>query len=355
MRLLSLLNEVNCRSPRRPTLGALLIMLCCTGHITSSTAAKPDESQSGASTIVVQAATKVAPMLPAPSVVDRAIDDVRALTTAEMNGRGTATDGGRLAREHVKKRFAAIGLAPLGEDYLQRFSFTLRNGKKFEDAANVLGMIRGREAPDRWLVISAHYDHLGVVEGKVYLGADDNASGVGAMLAIATHFKQHPPRHSILFASFDAEELGIRGAREFVEKPPVPLERIAAVLNLDMVSANANNEIYMAGTHHRPWLRPFIEEAAQRSTVKVLYGHDAPPIGGNGLQDWTMSSDHGPFHLKGIPFVYFGVEDHPNYHQPTDTFANFNRDFFARAVPLFIDVAGVMDRELWEIAKKAGR
>lgn len=294
-------------------------------------------------------------ILPAPAGIERAIEDVRALTTPEMSGRETGSPGGLLAREHVRSRFRAIGLAPLGEDYLQRFRFTLRDGQRFEDAANVIGMIRGRESPDRWLVISAHYDHLGKVKGEVYPGADDNASGVGALLAIAAHFRQHPPRHSILFASFDAEEQGIRGARAFVEQPPVPLARMAAILNLDMVSANPRNEIYMAGTYHRPWLKPLIEESASRSKVKVLFGHDAPPIGGNGLQDWTMSSDHGPFHLKGIPFVYFGVEDHPDYHRPTDTFARFNREFYGRVLPLFIDVAGVLDRELSHIAKQSGR
>lgn len=287
------------------------------------------------------------------------IADVEALTTPAMAGRGTGSAGGKLARAYVVKRFGELGLAPLGNSstnsaFIHPFSFTLRNGKKYDDAANVIGMLRGTVEPDRWLVVSAHYDHLGEVGGKVYPGADDNASGVAALFALAAHFKANPPRHSILFVSFDAEEIAIRGAREFVEKPPLPLEKIAAVLNLDMVSASANNEIYMAGTHHRPWLKPYIDEAAARSKVKVLFGHDQPPTMSK-LQDWTVSSDHGPFHLKGIPFVYFGVEDHPHYHQPTDTFANFNRAFFLRAVPLFIDVATVLDRELFEIAKQARR
>ncbi len=285
---------------------------------------------------------------------DKVIADVAALTTADMAGRATGTPGGRLARAYVVKRFSEIGLTSVGKDFVHPFSFTLRNGKQYDDAANVIGVLRGSAAPERWLVISAHYDHLGVVDGKVYPGADDNASGVAALLAIATHFKANPPKHSLLFVSFDAEEIALRGARDFVDRPPMPLERIAAVFNLDMVSANIRNEIYMAGTYHRPWLKPYIEEAAGRATVKVLYGHDQPPTLSK-LQDWTVSSDHGPLHLKGIPFVYFGVEDHPHYHQPTDTFANFNREFFLRVVPLFVDVASVLDRELAEIAKQAGR
>jgi Zn-dependent M28 family amino/carboxypeptidase len=284
----------------------------------------------------------------------RLISDVQALTTPEMAGRATGSPGGKLARAYVAKRFSEIGLTPLGKDFVHPFSFTLRNGKKYDDAANVIGALRGTADPERWLVVSAHYDHLGEVNGQVYPGADDNASGVAAILAVAAHFKAHPPKHSVMFVSFDAEELGLRGAREFTDKPPVPLEKIAAVMNLDMLSASATNEIYMAGTHHRSWLKPYIDEAAMRAKVKVLFGHDQPATMSK-LQDWTISSDHGPLHMKGIPFVYFGVEDHPAYHQPTDTFANFNRAFFTRVAPLFVDVATVLDRELSEIAKKAGR
>ena len=284
----------------------------------------------------------------------RLVEDVRALTTPEMAGRSTGSPGGKLARAYVAKRFGEIGLTPIGKDFVHPFTFTLRNGKKYDDAANVIGSIRGTADPERWLIISAHYDHVGEVDGKVHPGADDNASGVSAILAIAAHFKANPPKHSVLFVSFDSEEIALRGARAFVDQPPIPLKQIVAIFNLDMVSANIRNEIYMAGTHHRPWLKPLIEEAAGRSKVKVLYGHDQPPTISK-LQDWTISSDHGPFHTSGIPFVYFGVEDHPNYHQPTDTFANFNREFFVRVVPLFVDVATVMDRELAEIAKKSGR
>lgn len=283
------------------------------------------------------------------------LGDLAALTTPEMAGRATGTDGGRRARAFLAQRFTDLGLEPLGASFDHPFSFKLRDGRAFPDAANVLGAVRGTRDPDRWLVISAHYDHLGTVDGEVYPGADDNASGVAAVLALAAHFKAHPPAHSILFACFDAEELSLQGARTFLARPPVPVARIAAILNLDMVSAGHRNEIYLAGTHHRPWLRPLVEPAVRRAAVTVLFGHDAPPSSGNKLEDWTFSSDHGPFHLAGIPFLYFGVEDHPDYHRPTDTFARVNRGFFTRVLPLFVDVATVLDRELAAIARAADR
>src|SRR5690606_18370697 len=100
---------------------------------------------------------------------------------------------------------------------------------------NVLGWIKGTENPDSFIVISAHYDHEGVKKGIIYNGADDNASGVSALFSFAEYFKSNPPKHSVILAAFDAEELGLRGSKYFVENPIVPLEKIRLNINLDMV------------------------------------------------------------------------------------------------------------------------
>ena len=110
-------------------------------------------------------------------------------------------------------------------------------------------------------VVSAHYDHLGIRDGVVYPGADDNASGVAVILEVAAYCQKNPFRRSIVFAAFDAEEGGLQGARVFVATPPVPKERIALNVNLDMVSRSDKREIFIAGTYHTPAL----EGAARRS------------------------------------------------------------------------------------------
>jgi Zn-dependent M28 family amino/carboxypeptidase len=195
-------------------------------------------------------------------------------------------------------------------------------------------------------VVSAHYDHLGVVNGARYPGADDNASGVAALLAVARYVHAHPLAHRVVFAAFDAEELGLEGAKAFVRAPPVPIASIALDVNFDMVSRNDRNEIYAAGTFQNPSLRPIVENVQQRSPVSIRFGHDRPGTRGNDSDDWTLQSDHGVFHQAGVPFIYFGVEDHPDYHKPTDTADKINPKFFGDVVEMLVDFVVTADQRL---------
>ena len=125
-------------------------------------------------------------------------------------------------------------------------------------------------------VVSAHYDHLGIRDGVIYPGADDNASGVAVLLELAAYCRKNPFRRSIVFAAFDAEEGGLNGARAFVASPPIAKDRIALNVNLDMVSRSDKREIYIAGTFHTPDLKAPLEKVAKTARVKVLFGHDRP-------------------------------------------------------------------------------
>jgi Zn-dependent M28 family amino/carboxypeptidase len=196
------------------------------------------------------------------------------------------------------------------------------------------------------IVISAHYDHLGVRDGAVYPGADDNASGVAVILELARRCRPSTWTHDVVFAAFDAEEQGLQGAKAFVASPPIPKERIALNVNLDMVSRSAKREIYIAGAYHRPALRTVLEPVAKRSNVTVLFGHDKPGARGGAQDDWTTQSDHGAFHAAGIPFVYFGVEDHPDYHKPTDTADKIDMVFLGRVAATIHDAVTALDRAL---------
>jgi hypothetical protein len=296
--------------------------------------------------------------------VDAAVllDDVRALSSTDFEGRRTGTPGSFKAQAYLQARLRDIGVAPFGRRYAQPFSFTHRSfhglfskdepfSTAYPDATNIIGVIPGTKAPERYLVVSAHYDHLGIVDGRLYPGADDNASGVAAMLAIAAWFKAHPPLHSVVFAAFDAEELGLRGSHAFLDALPFDRDRLAVNLNMDMLAHNDSNQIFVAGTFHYPFLKPWLEQAAARSTVQVFLGHDRSQLIAGAVEDWTDSSDHGPFHAAGIPFLYFGVADHPDYHQPGDTFDHINQAFFIRVANLVVDTAVVLDRHLDELKK----
>ena len=208
------------------------------------------------------------------------------------------------------------------------------------------GCASGKDITLPMFVVSAHYDHLGVRDGVVYPGADDNASGVAVILEVAAYCQKNPFRRSIVFAAFDAEEGGLQGARVFVAKPPMPKDRIALNVNLDMVSRSDKREIFVAGTYHTPTLKAPLEEVAKRAPIKVLFGHDRPKAMAGGVDDWTNQSDHGPFHAAKIPFVYFGVEDHADYHKPTDTADKINRGFFVDVAETILDAILHLDSKM---------
>jgi hypothetical protein len=270
---------------------------------------------------------------PAPESGLPVLDSTRLVSTVfrlahdSMGGRAAMTPENAKARAWLEGEFRRIGLEPVGAGHLHPFASPRRNGADTVRGVNILGLVRGTRDPAKVIVVSAHYDHVGTRNGQVHNGADDNASGTSAVLAIAAHFKAHPPRHTILFALWDAEEMGLVGARAFVAAPPVARERLVANVNLDMVSRSDRDELYAAGASRYPQMRPVLDALIPASAVTLRLGHDS----GGGPDDWTSQSDHGAFHAAGIPFVYFGVEDHPDYHKPTDDPERIHPGFYHRA------------------------
>ena len=325
------LNQVNFNRAKRFL--ALLALAACVAWQGAAQSSRPDGAAA-----------------PRSDVLDAAqlLADARTLSSDEMEGREAGRAGGARARAYVEKRFKEAGLKPFGASYLQPFKFSHRREAGLRDGANVVGYVGGTAQPDRYLVVSAHYDHVGVRDGEIFNGADDNASGVAGLLAMAARFARRPPKHSIIFVAFDAEETGMNGSRTFVAEPPVDLKRIALNVNLDMIGRNDKGELYAAGANLYPHLRPLVGRAAARARVKLLQGHDDPKLGPN---DWTFQSDHGAFHRAGVPFLYFGVEDHRDYHRPTDDFENLSPDFFVRAAETVLAAVELLDAELPERPK----
>jgi Zn-dependent M28 family amino/carboxypeptidase len=239
----------------------------------------------------------------------RMLSDVAVLAHDSMEGRAPGTPGSLRARAFLERALAEGGVRPPAGGFARAFEWARGNG------VNFVGTVPGRAGAAEVIVLTAHYDHVGVRAGQVYNGADDNASGVAAVLEITRRIAREPLAHDLVIALFDAEEVGSQGARAFVAAPPVPLERVALNVNLDMVS-RTDGLLWAAGSFHTPALRPVLERVASRSPVELRLGHDRP--GAPEGDDWTTQSDHVAFHELGIPFVYFGVEDHADYHRPTD-------------------------------------
>ncbi len=275
----------------------------------------------------------------------RLMEVVTMLSDPKFEGRAAGSPGGLAARAWLLERMKSIGLQPVSGSYVFPFTFTrMRVSGRVDGAgANVVGQCLGRDTKAPVFVVSSHYDHLGVRDGVVYPGADDNASGVAVMLAIAEHCQRTPFLRTVVFAAFDAEEAGLQGAKSFLIAPPFPKERISLNVNLDMVSRNDKREIFIAGTHPWPLLKAPLELVAKRAPITVLFGHDKPAAIAGGVEDWTNQSDHGPFNSAKIPFVYFGVEDHADYHQPTDMADKINRGFFVDVAETVLDAVLQLD------------
>ncbi len=256
----------------------------------------------------------------APAVLRDVVEDLAHDSTA---GRAAASPELEKAARYVAEHFSHSGLVAGGTDgFLQRFRFNLG------ETVNTIGWVRGSDPrlAEEYLVYSAHLDHLGVRHGSggdsIYNGADDNASGVAALMALATAFgamSPAPPR-TIVFIAFSGEESGLLGSRYFTDHATYPLERTVAVLNLDMVGRNVTtnvpdprNSVAAVGK-----ARSFLGSVADR----VAEAH--PEVGIRVLDDpWPEESlfarsDHVHFVRNDIPALFFTTGLHEDYHRTSD-------------------------------------
>jgi hypothetical protein len=239
---------------------------------------------------------------------------VKDLSSPEFGGRSGA--GGEKAAAYLVNRFRSLKLEPLFEgDFLQAIP-----GKEPGTVIghNVGARLRGSDPvlKDQCVMLAAHYDHLGVRNGRLYPGADDNASGVAMMLEVARTIVQSPerPRRGLIFIGFDLEEAGLWGSRYFVAHSPVPLERVSLFITADMIARSlagvCDSHVFVLGSEHAPGLRPWIEEAAGGRSLSVdLMGSDILVLN---------RSDYGPFRSRGIPFLFFTTGESPCYHTTND-------------------------------------
>jgi Zn-dependent M28 family amino/carboxypeptidase len=164
------------------------------------------------------------------------------------------------------------------------------------------------------------------------------------MTGIARALRPRKLRSTVVFIAFDGEEQGLKGAAHFVAKPPIDLKRIRLMINLDMVSRNDASTIFASGTSYHPELKEIVTRAAQGRTLKVKFGHDRPSKEAGAEANWTQQSDQGPFHTAGVRTLYYGVEDHADYHKPTDTADRIPRAFFAEVAELVLQTLIEADR-----------
>lgn len=255
---------------------------------------------------------------------------VEYLADDMTQGRATGTSGKELAEHWIVEQFRSIGLVPWNWTYTQSFSY-----QDSIPVRNVVGLLPGTSATDEYIVIGAHYDHLGMLGHTIYPGADDNASGVAAMLSVARVFAAmradgRGPRKNLLFVAFDGKELDMAGSRYFVRHLPIPKEKITAMVNLDMLGTDLvpprkNPEyLFAIGEESLPasyqgYLAYACSRAFQRLDLDLtFYGSR------NFAKMMYQTSDQQPFAAAGIPAVLFTSAFHDHTYKKTDTPAILN-------------------------------
>ena len=279
-----------------------------------------------------------------------------------MEGRNTGEPGQKRAGDYLINEYKKNGISfPKGaSDFYQKVpSDFMKRGfaPKLNDSENIWAFIEGSEKPQEILVISAHYDHVGIKNGEVFNGADDDGSGTVALLEIAQAFNEAKkqgfgPKRSILFLHVTGEEHGLHGSRFYSENPLFPLENTIADINIDMIGRRdtlhpkTNNYVYVIGSDRlSSELHTINEEVNAKYTQLELdykYNDRKDP------ERIYFRSDHYNFAKKGIPAIFFFNGIHADYHQSTDTPDKIEYDALAKRAQLAFVLA-------WELANRPER
>jgi hypothetical protein len=279
-----------------------------------------------------------------------------------MEGRNTGEPGQKRAGEYLINEYKKNGISfpPGATNFYQKVpSEFMKRGfaPKLNDSENIWAFIEGSEKPQEIIVISAHYDHVGMKNGEVFNGADDDGSGTVALLEIAQAFQKAKndgfgPKRSILFLHVTGEEHGLHGSRFYSENPLFPLENTIADINIDMIGRRdtlhpkTNNYVYVIGSDRlSSELHTINEEVNAKYTQLELdykYNDRKDP------ERIYFRSDHYNFAKKVIPAIFFFNGIHADYHQSTDTPDKIEYDALAKRTQLAFVLA-------WELANRPER
>ena len=312
----------------------------------------------------------------AQSPIERALNTINRssaeatinfLASDELQGREAGFQGSRLTSEYIVSLLQWMGVSPLADSYFQPFDAYRKERQKkgrlevHPDSVaklkqevhqklsmrNVLAMIPGKNTKE-YVIVGAHFDHLGIdpaLDGdQIYNGADDNASGVSAVLQIARAFlaSGQQPERNVIFAFWDGEEKGLLGSKYFVQTCPF-VSQIKGYLNFDMIGRNNKPEqpkhvVYFYTAAHPSfgdWLKKDIKKYGLQ--LEPDYRAWDNPVGG---------SDNGTFAKAGIPIIWYHTDGHPDYHQPSDHADRLNWD-------KIVEITKASFLNMWKMANEA--
>ena len=288
--------------------------------------------------------------------------NLTVIASDEMQGRDTGSEGQKKAGRYIIDFYKKHGISyPKGADsYYQHIPAAFLNEKYNEnlpDSENIWAFIEGSEKPNEIVVISAHYDHVGIKNGEVYNGADDDGSGTVAIMEIAAAFQKaknegHGPKRSILILHVTGEEHGLHGSRYYSENPLFPLANTVADVNIDMIGRrdefhqNSNNYVYLIGSDYLSTDLYKLCEAVNKQNKLLFIDYKF-----NDKKDpnrFYYRSDHYNFAKNGIPSVFLFNGVHADYHKATDEVSKIEFDALTTRTQYVFAIA-------WEIANREKR
>jgi hypothetical protein len=303
------------------------------------------------------------------------------LASDSLKGRDTGSAGQKIAANYLADFYKQNGLQPIMRQadstlsYFQKYE--LQRVKSFGGAyryvsmasrrsgvvdtvgtENVLAYIPGKEFPNEFIIITSHYDHIGISpDGQINNGADDDGSGTVAVMELAQAFAMATkagfgPKRSIIFMNVTGEEKGLLGSKHFVENPPIPLENIVANLNIDMIgrsdAAHAKNKdyVYLIGSDKLSSELHRISEQTNKTYSKLAldYTFNSP----DDPNQFYYRSDHYNFAQKKIPVIFYFRGEHPDYHKPGDDVEKIEFKSLQKVAKLIFHTA-------WELANRKQR
>ncbi|AJW65003.1 peptidase M28 [Elizabethkingia miricola] len=286
--------------------------------------------------------------------------DLYIIASDEMQGRDTGSPGQKKAGEYMINQYKknGIGHPPSMSSYYQKVpSEYMSKRKKINDSENILAYIEGSEKPNEIIVVSAHYDHVGMNNGQIYNGADDDGSGTVGVMAIAEAFHKakkagHGPKRSILFLHVTGEEKGLFGSSYYSDNPIFPLANTVADLNIDMIGRvdplhkDNPNFVYVVGSEMlSSQLKEAVEKANKATHNLYLdYKYDDP----KDPDRIYYRSDHYNFAKHNIPIAFFFDGIHEDYHKPTDTPDKIDYPLLMKRTQLVFTIA-------WDLANRPDR
>ncbi|WP_337842547.1 M28 family peptidase [Rheinheimera sp.] len=258
------------------------------------------------------------------NATDQLMADIQYLASDRLEGRKTGSAGAALARDYIRQQFVNAGLRPWQQDYAQPFNY--KAGFSDRHGINLIAVLPACQPNAPVVLLSAHYDHLGIVAGKVHNGADDNASGVAMMLALARWLAVKCRPYQYWFVATDAEENGLYGARHLVKAQHWQPAELALVINLDMVGRYQRvPRLYWFGSTQLAGLKDWIVQ--QQLALPLRWRRTEESRYVRGKVDWAAASDHAPFYRAGYPVLYFATAMHKDYHSPTDDWQAIKPEF----------------------------